>query len=501
MHIKNVRRRWSIFALGISCFLSFEGSIFAAEQKEMTVDTSKKVEINWYFMGNGPQKDTKLVENKINKYIAEHTDLNCTLKLNCFNWGTYNEHMEMMITQKEDFDICFTSNWTNDYYKWATKGAFWELDKALPLYAPKTQALLGEEYLKGAEVNGKLYAIPCNKQNGAQFGLIVREDLVKKYDMDLSGVKSFKDMEPFFEIIKEKESRMNVLVCNEFAIELLPYEHIMDYDMSGAVKWSTLDYKVINPFLTEEAIAYYHKMHEYCLKGIINEDMLTGDWYSTPAYKYRNSFAIEEMLYPGRLQDLEEQYGYKYMGIPLTEVYMQREKPVGSMLAISKTSKYPERTLMLLEKVNTDSELNNLINFGIEGIHYEIVGKNENVNIMREKKDYDRYNLNLGWALGNQFLNNVYENQDPDIWNKLEAFNKQSLKSKLLGFHFDTSRVSKEVAACCVVYHNYVPQLATGLIDPDTNVPKMEKAFKAAGADKVIAEMQRQLDEWRTNVK
>ena len=501
MFIKNVIRRWSIFALGISCILSFQGSIFAAQQKEMTVDTSQKVEINWYFIGNGPQKDTKLVENEINKYIAEHTDLNCTLKLNCFDWGTYNEHMEMMITQKENFDICFTSYWANDYYKWASKGAFYNLDEVLPTYAPKTQAILGEDCLKGAEINGKLYAIPCNQQNGAQYGLVVREDLVKKYHMDLSKVKSLKDMEPFFEIIKKQEPHMNGLVCNNFAIKLLPYEYIMDDNVPGAVEWGTSNYKVINPVLTEEAINQYRVMHQYYLKWFIKADCPFSDWEYTSTDGYKDSFAIIELFYPGKLQYLEEDYGYKYIHIPFTQPYMERYEPLGSMLAISKTSRYPERALILLEQIYTDPELTNLINFGIEGLHYKVVGKSGNIKIMKTTQNTDRYNVDLGWALGNQFLNNVYENQDPDIWDKLGTFNKQTVKSKILGFHFDPSRVSKEVEACQVVYDNYVPQLATGLIDPDTNVPKMEKAFKAAGADKVIAEMQRQLDEWRTNVK
>ncbi len=501
MKVNSGIRRWSLFALGISCILSFEGSSFAAEQKEMTVDTSQKVEINWYYAGIGPQEDTEIVEAAINKYIAEHTDLNCTLKLNCYDFGNYDEKMEMMITQKENFDICFTSNWTNDYYKWATKGAFWNLDEVLPIYAPKTQAMLGAECLKGAEVNGKLYTIPCNRQRGVQYGLTVREDLVKKYHMDLSKVKSLKDMEPFFEIIEKQEPHMNGLSCKHYALELLPYEPIMDYDVPGAVKWSTSDYKVINPFLTEEAINYYHRIYQYRLKGFARENIPLHGSDDNSMYGYENSFSIVEMLYPGHLQDLEMIYGYNYIGIPLTEPYMKKEMPTGSMLAISKTSKYPERALMLLEQVYTDPELTNLINFGIEGLHYKVVGKNGNIKIMKKTKNWDRYNVDLGWAFGNQLINNVYENQDPDIWNKLEAFNKQTVKSKLLGFHFDPSRVSKEVEVCQAVYDKYVPELATGLIDPDTNVPKMEKEFKEAGADKVIAEMQRQLDEWRNIVK
>ena len=38
--------------------------------------------------------------------------------------------------------------------------------------------------------------------------------------------------------------------------------------------------------------------------------------------------------------------------------------------------------------------------------------------------------------------------------------------------------------------------LENGVIDPDENLPKFRQALKDAGIDTVIAEKQRQLDEW-----
>jgi putative aldouronate transport system substrate-binding protein len=65
-----------------------------------------------------------------------------------------------------------------------------------------------------------------------------------------------------------------------------------------------------------------------------------------------------------------------------------------------------------------------------------------------------------------------------------------------LGFVFDATNVANEVAACKDVVQTYYKQLFTGSVDPDPVVKEMEAAFKTAGADLVIAEMQKQFDEW-----
>jgi putative aldouronate transport system substrate-binding protein len=46
------------------------------------------------------------------------------------------------------------------------------------------------------------------------------------------------------------------------------------------------------------------------------------------------------------------------------------------------------------------------------------------------------------------------------------------------------------------VYNQYIPGLVCGSIDPSTAIPELNKALKAAGIDKVVAEKQKQLDAW-----
>lgn len=58
------------------------------------------------------------------------------------------------------------------------------------------------------------------------------------------------------------------------------------------------------------------------------------------------------------------------------------------------------------------------------------------------------------------------------------------------------SEVKTEVAAVQAVLDQYRLPLENGVIDPDENLPKFINALKEAGIDTVIAEKQRQLDEW-----
>lgn len=116
---------------------SASASTEASDTPAATEEALAPVELTWYFVGNQQQEDTALVEEAVNKYIAENTKLNCTIKLQCYDWGTYNDRITQMIAAGETFDICFTANWSNNYYTQSAKGAFVPLNDLMDKYAPK----------------------------------------------------------------------------------------------------------------------------------------------------------------------------------------------------------------------------------------------------------------------------------------------------------------------------------------------------------------------------
>jgi putative aldouronate transport system substrate-binding protein len=99
---------------------------------------------------------------------------------------------------------------------------------------------------------------------------------------------------------------------------------------------------------------------------------------------------------------------------------------------------------------------------------------------------------------GNQYLNFFFVGENTRKWDAFRKFNSDSIASKSLGFNFDNEPVKNEIAACINVYREYTPGLISGTVDSDKVLPEFLAKLKAAGLEKVIAEKQKQLDQWRT---
>jgi putative aldouronate transport system substrate-binding protein len=95
----------------------------AATPAASAAPSEAPVELTWYFIGNGQQEDVKLIEEEVNKYLKDK--INATLKLQCYQWGAeYDDKLKQMIASRQEFDICFTAAWANNYMQNAVKGAF-----------------------------------------------------------------------------------------------------------------------------------------------------------------------------------------------------------------------------------------------------------------------------------------------------------------------------------------------------------------------------------------
>ena len=71
--------------------------------------------------------------------------------------------------------------------------------------------------------------------------------------------------------------------------------------------------------------------------------------------------------------------------------------------------------------------------------------------------------------------------------------------SAVLGFFFDLEPVSTVVAVFVNVMDEFGKSLYTGSVDPDEYLPKLQEKLEATGIDKVIEEMQKQIDEWKAS--
>ncbi len=158
-------------------------------------------EIQLMFPGT-PQKDVALVEAEANKYLKDK--LNVTLKINAVDWGQWDNKLNLMIASGEPSDIVFTAAWQR-YAINVAKGAFLDLGPLIDKDAPELKKELDPAFFEGSKINGKNYGIPTNKELAATRGVVYRQDLAEKYQLDVSKVKTWADLEPLLKVIKEKE--------------------------------------------------------------------------------------------------------------------------------------------------------------------------------------------------------------------------------------------------------------------------------------------------------
>lgn len=492
-------KKWRVFCLAIcfvlmaACLAGCGGGAKAGQvtQEDPNTVPEDPYEINWYFSGE-TLKDVAAVEAAANDYLKDK--INATLKINRLETAQYTQQLNTMMATGEYFDCCFVANWCLDYKTNATGGAFLPLDDYLDTYLPKTKALLPEDIWDNAKVNDKIYAIPTKKEFAEARGWAYQKDLAAKYNIDMDSIKSLDELEPVLKMIKENEPDIQYPIdwgTDRTPAALIPYEAVTT---QAAIFYDKYEGQVVNLVETpefEEACLTARRFYE---DGLLKKDIATATDFNQ-RLKDGKTFAYIEFLKPGKAQEVSQNFNFQLAQSPITDVIQLNNAGVGSMMAVSKTSKNPARVMRFLELLNTDKYLNNLINFGIEGKHYT---KLEGDYI--EVQPNSSYTLSgQTWMTGNVFLNYLLKGEDSDKMEQLETFNRDAKKLYFYGFKFNPEPVQQQIAACETVGKEYRPQVTLGGVDPLPVLEEYKAKLKTAGIDTVIAEVQKQLDEFLAN--
>ncbi len=462
--------------------------------------SNKEPVLNCYFLA--PQcKDIKLVEDEVNKILKEK--IGATIKLNYFFWDSYQEQQKLAIASGKTIDIMFSPSWWG-YSNYVSQQAFLPLDDLLAEHGKDIVANINPAYLEAPKIDEKLYAIPTSKDMLGVGGVLVNKALAEKYNFDLSAIKKPEDFEPMLKVIKENEPGVVPFLSiqadhSSYFLQDF-YENIIQTEIPiGVKKTATGEMKVYNMQETPEFIRIAKLTRDWYQKGYINNDVATLK-DGMPIKKAQKAFMWGEQLKPGKAKEMEAQLGYELVQV---NAYADL-KPVActgdltnSMLVIPRTSKNPDKAMMFMNLLFSDKEVKNLLSWGIEEKHYKKIGENQIDFADGVDANTSGYTGIAQWAMGgNQFLDYLWVNESTDKWEKMNAFNKSAAISKTLGWIFNTEPVKTEIAALATVGNEYGKPIGSGIVEYDVHYPKMKAAMEDAGVDKVIAEAQRQLDEF-----
>ncbi len=501
------------------------------DEEQSTADKLEPVTLTWYTVGNANQPDEEAVYESFNNSLKQAINAECNLKV--INWDEYDQEIKTKIQSAEEFDICFTSNWTNNYLQNAKSGAFLDISSMLPEYAPKRFAAIPEWVWNSLKIDGKIYGV-INGFKSWQDMFWFRKDLVEQNNFDYANVKKLADIEPFLEMVKNANAcevpfQMSGIWCasQNIMFSEANIEQIAEAGIPGVIKRGDESLTLLNQYELPEYVGILKTLNNWYKKGYINDDAATfrftrntdkvaddydssfsytdsrietkeeTDIYKIPAAGYDTTF------YEGKDIDLKLDYGTDVVVTPLSSQYVYSDSIFRSINAISSTSKNAERALMVLELINSNDALFRKVDQGIIRTHYYDRG-----HMTIQRLTGSKYAPDNDWILGDMDIvgyTKVRKAVDTvsDLWYSLGDVRvkarTEATPSKVLSFCINNDPVQTEYTQIKAVKDEYAPKLLTGSVDPDEALPEFIAKLKTAGLEKYFAEIQKQLNDWKAS--
>ncbi len=489
-----------------------------APAEAATLDTSTPVTLKWYLHGS-TVNDDKAVMEKVNEYLGEK--LNVTLEPIWGTWGDFDEGSTLAINGGDDVDIYFTCSWSADEYNsFAKKGAWVRLDdpetNLLANYGSDIWNALPEVLKTGAEIEGSdgygVYALPGFKDFGTQNTWDINVTLLEKYGYTLDDIRNtdYYGFGDILKTVKEGEGadfypllvegavleRMvdNSIIVNGDAGSL----NVLSYYIDPTDVSKDLGSKVVNKFATEEYKKFVEQTREYYLAGYIDPgcaNKQTANDLRTAA-QLDGKYLIGTQSYAlGYEVQASSERGIDVAFVPCTPPYVDKTSTQGAMMAISTASKNPERAMAFLNLLNTDPYLMTLLEYGVEGTHYNL----NDDGLVVFTAEHDNYQP---WrnGMGNVTLLPPQEGEGKDFFTKTFIPYYEGAKAiPAFGYQFDPTSVETELAALANVGEQYALALSVGSVDPATALPEFLDKLEAAGMSKVVDEANAQLDAYFAN--
>ncbi|WP_455534600.1 ABC transporter substrate-binding protein [Roseburia inulinivorans] len=448
-------------------------------------------------LNGSTQPDEERIEQKINEILEP--ELNANLDIVVLPWASASQQLQLMLSGDEKIDVFYTQ--ATNAVQYMNAGQIIDMSELIDKYGTNIKQIYGEDIAKINQIEGFVYGVPNQIERGSIPAVFMRKDLVEKYNIDTTQIKEPKDLESVFETVKAGEPDMTMLYSindgDTPVTRLFRGDNLSDNNYLGVLMDQTNSTKLENFFATDWFKDTTTMLYNWYQKGYISQDAGTNTENWRTVCKAGNLFSLFFAYHPGTPVEFESSTGYDFEIVPFyNEPIINSSSYNGVTFSIAQNSENPEKTMEVLDYIYGSSEIMNLLNWGEQDKDYVIEDADNGIINFPEgiTSDNAGYNLNLGWELPNQFIAYKWTGSDPQLWEKMEEFNGSAKSSKAVGFLFDSSNCSSEIAALSNIVKQYSGALYSGSGDPDELIPELLEALDDAGINEVIQAKQEQLD-------
>lgn len=436
-------------------------------------------------------RDLKLVEEALNDITSEK--IGVAVDLVALQDSTKRSDIQLMLNEGKHFDLI---------NGWEYGSDFIPLDDLLNKYGRDILEVLTDWELEFGKNDGVQYRLK-SRGDSADLGCIcVRKDILDKYGISADEVKTWDDFDKLLTFISERE---DMYMISPFRTSQNFFTRFATWDTLAASSFVLMDGgqsdKVELLFETDEYEASVKRFYMWRQNGWTPREMDMNDISSADLVAAGKLFSYCAPYKPGIKSQESKRCNMEMEIITFSEPFVVNGTGAGFQWGISSDCEEPEAAMKLLNLLYTDSDAMNLLNYGIEGTHYVL--NEEGFACYPDGVDGEScgYNPNIGWQLPNQYLCYIWEGDSPTLWKDMEEFNSAATISNAYGFYFNQESVRGELNAIRKIESQYSSGLARGEYDPSVILPDMIEQMKEAGSDKIIAEIQRQFDEWKNTEK
>jgi putative aldouronate transport system substrate-binding protein len=383
-------------------------------------------------------------------------------------------------------------------------GTAMDITELFPNYAPNYYSKFSQEELMAASVKGKIHAVPHRWWSTQRRCAVVREDMMTKHN--IPPINSYADYDVYLKTIKAKEPEMIPMTFYETAIGLFAEANgyvILDYELGLVYKWDDPGTKLLAWEQTPEfrkgiEMISHWKNSEYMLKDVgitsIDEMQITsGKWASFITTQG------SEMEYNAIAKSKGKDWSYKAYPLYPDQI-SERSSPMGGAMVINAKSKNADRVLMFVEWLQSDQDNYDSLLYGIKGKHYELQG--EQIRLPAAVKPQESL---YSWPWRWPFENIDWERSETStpgdtLANYKESIMKSTKYPPHMGFVPDYKSTEDIVAQRRLSFYSTEQKIYGGYFE-QKHLEEYITEEKQSGADKLVSEIQRQLDKWKAENK
>lgn len=409
----------------------------------------------------------------------------------------------LWISNREPVDLMMLNY--QDITQYINKDMLYSLDDLLYNSAPDIMDIMEHKYdlTEGAVQNGFTYGVATARSyRGTGRGIVLPKRYVEETGLtfDPDHIYTMAELTDWFAALKalypDSYPLGLITAGNTFSVK----SYFMDTDESvggESTSGNMLDVdqmKIYNGYDTETYKEFLTCLRQWYAAGYLYPDGALTDYTTGELMARQMILSYPSFSSPANV--VNEDYPEEMVCLRTTEIVIGKQHSKSGFWVIPSSSEHADAAMRFLNLMYSDARVVNLLAWGIEGRHYQVVDQENGLIAWPPGQDgpsgyYNPMSLYGDYA-------KAYIMGTPVLKREMEAFEAQAVyeEDAADGFIYSSVNVSRELDEIQKVVTKYVPILESGSVDPVKYYPEFLEELERAGMETVIADKQRQLDAW-----